>query len=672
MTEKRICIFIPHLGIEETGTVRTTLFFIPLAMLLSGILCAQDPHADYMHSVDLFDKNVRDSALFLAQRAVGEYDALGKYDSALLATILVSRNETILNTLEVAAKTMSRGLETYAPHLADTSQALLKGIMQRGEILNQNFQMDSALYYFDIVQKRLRHTTTPTALEAHLRYNMAFCYMQKREYDTAKQYALTSLRESRVVYGPDARETGNAVHVMCTLYNYSSQYDSALIYGREMLRLTSINYPADHPNIGVAHNELGTIYQNLCRYDSAVYHRKKCEEIFYKNYLKEGQGRYLAVAYGNLGYLYATMGEYELAQEYSFKALRLAEQQYGTENPVLIPNLTGIADNYQVLGNPREGLAYIRRAYRIQKKSGPREWGSLAYVENFLSTLFESNAQYDSAKYYAALAMSHYAQANMGDNKISVNAISSMGKALLQLGDTLGAERYFKDAAARFESFHVPWHENVVNLKLLLAQAARKHGYHAAQQALDAAFRSASLAHGCGTTSCILDSLFVAGYTLGLFQEQISLLLSQEPYKDPVALSNTIGDWIGRYETQASRYMGQLRSDFGLRTVMQINHAIYDAGVRINYDCWKSTHEHCISPGCWSISRKARHSPCVFRPTTGIYSAMRISLRRSLRKRLNSGVKLPCAIRTCSRIPAWNQEHSTPTRWKPTPSLKSE
>jgi CHAT domain-containing protein/tetratricopeptide (TPR) repeat protein len=552
------------------------------------VVCAstQTAYQDYTRSVELFDQNVRDSSLYYAQRAVQGYEVGEKPDSALLAVIMVSKNEAILSTLTVSAATIAEGLSRYGKQLSSANPALLSALIQRGHVFAINYQYDSALHYLNIVYDRMDWDAEPTAMHIQVLTQIGFTLQGKREYAEAQEYAMRAHRYARTVHGPDAKQIVPVVHTMCMLFTYTSQYDSALVYAREMLRLNTINYPTGHANIGIAHNELGTIFQNLCQYDSAIHHRKKCEEIFYQNYLKEGQGRFLAVAYGNLGYLYWTMEEYDLALQYNLKSLALSEEQYGPNSPALIFDLAGVAEDYEGLGEPEKALPYLWRAYQIQKESGPQDWANMAYCENFLANTHAFGGNYDSSKFYARLAIDHYAKAQMGDNKISVNAIGFMGQALLHLGDTLEAEKYLLDAERRFARFNVPWHQNVINMTVERAHAARYHSIDSAQALIDKAFLNSSLAKSCHTSKCIRDSLFLARHVLNLFQEQIALIPLKFPH-DPHSAAREADLWISRYESVASRYLGQLRSDSGIRLVATTNQKIFDAGAVLHYRAWE-------------------------------------------------------------------------------------
>jgi CHAT domain-containing protein len=145
--------------------------------------------------------------------------------------------------------------------------------------------------------------------------------------------------------------------------------------------------------------------------------------------------------------------------------------------------------------------------------------------------------------------------------------------------------KYLRDAERRFESFNVPWHENVINVKVFKSKAAQYYGVDSAQYHLDEAFKSASLAKTCIAMECILDSLFISAQALSIFEAQIALI----PLKHsghPVAAANEFDLWVERYETTTAQYLGQLRSGSGIRLVARTNETVFNAGVRMHYRAW--------------------------------------------------------------------------------------
>lgn len=565
---------------------------ITLAILFTwsemGILIAQSPFADYQRSIEYYDTNKRDSAYLYAQRAETAYKVAGKPDSALLAAVMVSKCEMIISTLPAAMSTITGALQEYGIRLRDNDLSVLKGIQQRAYVHSNNYQTDSALYYHHQVIDRISwETAQPTAFHSKILSETGFSYMRQRDYNKAKEYTLRSIDLARSLPGTSSEEAAarmSAAHTLCVVYTHTSRYDSALIFGREMLAAVKSYYPPGHTNLGIAHNELGSVFQSLCVYDSAIYHRKKCEEIFYHNYLKEGQARYISLAWGNLGYLYWAMEEYDLSLQYSYKSLQLAEQSYGPDNPVLIYELTGIAETFNAIGKPQKGLPLLHRAYQIQQASGPNEWGSIAYIENFLSKTYLETGQTDSAMHYTKKSLQNFEKAKMGDNKISVNAIAHMGQVLLQKRDTAAAMYHFTQAAERFEKFHPTWHDNVVGMRIRRAQTGRAYSIDSAQHILSNTFAGASLAKSCRTEDCILDSLFNSLSVLSLFREQAQLSLQK--HADPLETSRELDLWIRRYERAASRYLGLSRSTTGIRNVAKLNRAVFEAGIVAHYRAW--------------------------------------------------------------------------------------
>ncbi|MCK4469195.1 MAG: tetratricopeptide repeat protein [Desulfobacterales bacterium] len=184
-------------------------------------------------------------------------------------------------------------------------------------------------------------------------------------------------------------------------------------------------------------SEGGRLYHKSDFYGAA----KKWEEalrIFEQNNFKKG----ISAAIGNLGIVYANLGQYQKALRFYEKALAI-DREFGDRKGEG-NNLTNIGVVYWNLGQYQKALRFYEKALAIQREIGDRkgEGGALTNI----GIVYWNLGQYQKA-------LSHYEKAlaikrEIGDRKGEGNNLTNIGIVYWNLGQYQKALSHYEKALA--------------------------------------------------------------------------------------------------------------------------------------------------------------------------------------------------------------------------------
>ena len=186
-----------------------------------------------------------------------------------------------------------------------------------------------------------------------------------------------------------------------------------------------------------AYGNLGTVFQSVGQYTKAEEYLQKALVIRKEIGDKEGE----AADYGNLGTVFFSVGQHTKAEEYLQKALVMRKE---------IGDKQGEAADYGNLGTVFKSVGqytkaeeYLQKALVIRKEIGDKE-GEAADYGN-LGTLFKSVGQYTKAEEYLQKAL--VIRKEIGDKQGEAVAYGNLGTVFLSVGQYTKAEEYLQKAA---------------------------------------------------------------------------------------------------------------------------------------------------------------------------------------------------------------------------------
>ena len=185
-----------------------------------------------------------------------------------------------------------------------------------------------------------------------------------------------------------------------------------------------------------AYGNLGSVFQSVGQYTKAEEYLQKALVIRKEIGDKKGE----ASAYGNLGTVFQSIGQYTKAEEYLQKALVISKE---------IGDKKGKASAYGNLGTVFLSVAqyskaeeYLQKALVISKEIGDKQ-GEAADYGN-LGNLFFSVGQYTKAKEYVQKAL--VIRKEIGDKQGEATAYGNLGTVFQSVGQYTKAEEYLQKA----------------------------------------------------------------------------------------------------------------------------------------------------------------------------------------------------------------------------------
>ena len=184
---------------------------------------------------------------------------------------------------------------------------------------------------------------------------------------------------------------GNAYGAIADIYAFSNNHPNARLYYNKAI--TTLRQSNDSVALASAISNAGDEFLNNKIYDSALLYFRESGIIFEKvNYLI---GK--AYSQGNIGMVYANIGQSDLAEKNINEATRILEEA-GDYYPICV-YLISMCDIYLKKGDKKKGMNYAQRSLKLAQQYGLKDQISDASLK--LSELYESAGRPDeSYKYY--------------------------------------------------------------------------------------------------------------------------------------------------------------------------------------------------------------------------------------------------------------------------------
>lgn len=410
--------------------MRFSLLVICLCLFVADALAQE---SDYDKSVRYYRENKLDSAKYVIDRAVINYQRQHQSDSLVFAYTQKVLIEWEINGLEKAIEMMDTVIR-LAARLAPKSIARVAAYSRMGQLFVQQFEFKKAASSFKIAEAAVDKWLPANKHYVMLYNQIAVMNVMAERYPAAKEYAELSYHLNTQLEGKDGAAMTGIVQTLFFASHYSDDLQAALKYGLEFQRLVKLHYPPGHPIFGVMHNSLAIVYETLLRYDEALYHRREAVDIQYKNFKNSKNSYSLASAYHNLGLLYGYLHEGYLAAEFLEKSNKLLAGTYGENGAGMVNILVDLAVSKQQTGDYEQAEKLFERAYALQKRHDPDNWSSLAYVESFFGDLYLEKKQYDKAAGLYQVSIANYRKAGSEDSKTALLTKESLAKTLSGTG----------------------------------------------------------------------------------------------------------------------------------------------------------------------------------------------------------------------------------------------
>ncbi len=268
------------------------------------------------------------------------YDWQKKYDFAL---------ESYLKALQIR-------IELYGEIHMDvvlTYSAIGEMYLYRDQFMNAKKYLSLAV---DIIEKLNCNSLTQVG---YTYYYLASAYRRLRDSEKAGIYGLKALSIHKSNTVTDQTRCynllGNLHHDMQN-YSQSNQYNfQAIKLLIEQSPLSDTQYRA----LANYYNSVANNYLESKEYDSAQNYFRRSLRIYES---LDGVAEDISLSYQNMGINFSLMEEYDSARFYLMTSMEMRKQIYGTKNYSTCSSLINIGELYELIGEPDSALSYYQQA----------------------------------------------------------------------------------------------------------------------------------------------------------------------------------------------------------------------------------------------------------------------------------------------------------------------
>lgn len=420
-------------------------------LLLGGSLAAQE--SGYTKAVNALRNQEYDSALIYINAAIRFFSGERPNDSLVFCYVqkaeIVWEQQGTRPALGILDETLK-----IAGNLPANSVARVAALSKKGQVHVHNAETETAKKYFLQALNHIPPNAAPNIVYGNLYTNIAWLYMELQDFTPALRYAEEARKTNEGLYGKDARQLIGVYQALMLIAHDAGWYSESEQYGMELRRLADLHFRPDHPNKGLVHNDLGTLYESMHRLDEALFHRQQMVRIIQQDYAKHKNPQLLAIAYNNMGNLYLTMGEFQLAEAYFEKAKELHEINFGPSGAGFVRPLVHLANVKKDLGNHDAAEELYARAYALQKEVAANDWRNMAYVEAQYGDLFFAKEQYEEAEAYYKQALTNHAKAGIGNTNIVEVTRTTLAETYGKSGRTREAVQLLQEVLGRHKKVY--------------------------------------------------------------------------------------------------------------------------------------------------------------------------------------------------------------------------
>ena len=227
-------------------------------------------------------------------------------------------------------------------------------------------------------------------------------YYNARDFEKSLALSLKVVPMYREIVGTDNLKMIRVYNNTARLYNRLGEPLKALEYNEKALKIARKHYGENGLKVSQGYEVKGLIYASSTDKsklkEGIIYYKKSAEIItsqlgeVYKD---------LIYIYGNIGYLYEQLGQYENAITYLSKSLEVGKSIFGEDNVLISPSLINLGFAKSKNGEKEEALSAFKRALQLRISAYGEQHKDVITAYLSLGQFYQENTQFETAiKYY--------------------------------------------------------------------------------------------------------------------------------------------------------------------------------------------------------------------------------------------------------------------------------
>lgn len=228
-----------------------------------------------------------------------------------------------------------------------------------------------------------------------------------------------------------------------TVYMSINQFDTAKFLLDKSIQYAITNNP-NNPALARTYNNLGNYFFYKRQADSALAYYLFSYEI--SGSQKDSINQDFASATQNIGIIYATKGQYSMAENFMLTSLSIKEKLYGVNSISLAGTLYNLANFYISISNLDSAYASLQKAENIYRKHFSSDHPELAKIYFVKSNLLITEGDYEKALYYLKNALNIYKDNEDAYGSIIQTIVMNIGFTYERKGDLSEAISFYQRA----------------------------------------------------------------------------------------------------------------------------------------------------------------------------------------------------------------------------------
>ncbi|CAF1508631.1 unnamed protein product, partial [Adineta ricciae] len=224
------------------------------------------------------------------------------------------------------------------------------------------------------------------------------------QYKRSKDYYDEYIDVMKNIWRDDALQYAPLYHNQGRAHACMGEFDKAFILIKRALEIRQKHLKFDDPLIAHTLNSLGVMEGQMGRYTDAKAKFNEALSIFQQNQTS-GSSRIaslqIAITNSNIGWVEYLQGNYNISERHHKEALKIRENLFPEDHPLIADNLNALAAVYHARGKYLDADKNYEKALSIRDKALPSHHPSIANSYQALGSVKLENGDYAQAlKYY--------------------------------------------------------------------------------------------------------------------------------------------------------------------------------------------------------------------------------------------------------------------------------
>ena len=271
------------------------------------------------------------------------------------------------------------------------------------------------------------------------------------------------LYEMLLEQATDEIEKSHLYHMLGMVKNRKGEKIEATICYEKSIKIKQIFLSPTDPNLLASYGNIGGMFAEMGEYSKVLSYYEKVLEIQQKTLPPNHPD--LATSYSNIGLLYNSMSQYSEVLSYCEKALEIDGKTLPSNHPDLATSYNNIGMLHNSMGQYSKALSYYEKALEIRQKILSSNHPNLATSYNNIGMLYNDMGQHSKALAYCEKALETY-QKSLPPNHPDLAAFyNNIGTLYNSMGQYSKALSYCERALVILQSSLPANHPKLLSLR---------------------------------------------------------------------------------------------------------------------------------------------------------------------------------------------------------------